>query len=102
MVSKELLSEVFGWHIKFVNPRVNDNEISFVDQDGEMLRLNVYQVAHKCKEWARSEDYIIMSGKSITAKAYFLAFHGSYFEAETEPEAIFKACEYILKQLSNK
>jgi hypothetical protein len=26
MVSKELLSEMFGWDIKFVNPRVNDKK----------------------------------------------------------------------------
>ena len=61
MLSKELLSEVFGWKIKFVNPRINDNEISFIDYNGNRDSFNVYYVAHKCKEWAFKRKFYIQS-----------------------------------------
>ena len=104
MVSKELLSEMFGWDIKFVNPRVNDNEISFVEYNGNVDSFNVYYVAHKCKDWAFvKHDYIISSyNKGSESVATFYNKDFGVFCSETEPEAIFKACEYILKQLSNK
>jgi len=100
MISKELLSEVFGWKIKFVNPRINDNEISFIDYNGNTDSFNVYYVAHKCKEWALEQGFetrvtFDKNYKGIWIKKRF-GFAEESFMANTEPEAIFKACQWVL------
>ena len=106
MVSKELLSEVFGWDIKFVNPRVNDNEISFVDYNGNVDSFNVYYVAHKCKEWALGKGYTLST--SYQGVCYInLTIENNIYKydkkitMETEPEAIFKACQWIYNNKEN-
>lgn len=59
--------------------------------------INIYELAHKCKEWAMDKGYYTESG--LTGKlAQCLVVGVKHFLADTEPEAIFKACEWILKQ----
>jgi hypothetical protein len=63
--------------------------------------INVHELAHKCKEWAALKDYEIYSLDGFAGmnpqggdggSSYFLdEFHG-----ESEVEAIFKACQWIL------
>ena len=118
MISKELLSAVLG--ISLQNIRYNDTtnlykifkEDLFNWGDGSYgrwsnLEVNIYELAHKCKEWAYSQGYILFSKirlNSSLASCYFDTmgkhdyedeYHND-FRAETESEAIFKACEWIL------
>lgn len=113
MISKELLSEVLNKTVgvvytedsqgnsftNFVRPRFGD----FVDE------INIYELAHKCKEWATEYGYSIATGNRLdgTNKYDVLCIHkdediecsGAIFFNEivdTEPEAIFKACQWIL------
>ena len=108
MISKELLSEVLGNKIgvvytqdhlgnkfkTFVRPRYGD----FVDE------INIYELAFKCKQWAWANGFqintrrhtlhsdissVILYSNGIIAQAI-----GTY---NTEPEAIFKAGEWILE-----
>ena len=114
MISKELLSSVLGltvvkglelegivlWYNGIVN--IN-NQPPYAKE----LNINIYELAHKCKEWAYSQGYILFSKirlNSSLASCYFDTmgkhdyedgYHND-FRAETEPEAIFKACEWIL------
>ena len=77
MISKELLSEVLetkAWDIK-----ISNNILICLIGDGSEYRLNIHELAHKCKEWACTYKYLLESGS-------------------TEPEAIFKACQWILDQ----
>ena len=119
MISKELLSSVLGltvvkglelegivlWYNGIVN--IN-NQPPYAKE----LNINSYELAHKCKEWAvnlspnkhalssypRWGD--IRNYKKING-SYYICQHlvsGAQFEAETEPEAIFKACQWILTE----
>lgn len=66
-------------------------------------------LAHKCKEWAK--NYTLVSayyfengeeGAWCCLHKDLCSVEGEMFEADTEEEAIFKACDYILNELSNK
>ena len=101
MISKELLSEVLGCK---VNSCFIDNNICSYDNNGAYIDINIYELAHKCKEWASIkykfsiESAIgyggyyshIKSWNDSTFKTVF--FHNKY---KSEPEAIFKATQYI-------
>ena len=66
-------------------------------------------LSNKCKEWALSKGYILMSKPRTSSSFATCVFckNGKCdyeddlwndFRAGTEPEAIFKACEWILNQ----
>ncbi len=107
MISKALLSEVLKETIREVykigsNSNFKQNTLLFkLYGSGELCHINIYELAHKCKEWALKHHYKVISkpdnvpglweayvNLSLTSK------HGEV--ADTEPEAIFKACQWIL------
>ena len=125
MISTKLLDAVMG--IGHNNETIDDIVISgnmieifyshpdFGEDEEEM---NIYELAHHCKEWAASKGYSLQSGRPIVSddkgnqvfnfwcKCYIFKINNSCDSAEqihietnskTEPEAIFKACEDILK-----
>lgn len=116
MISKELLSEVLGYEVL----RYDGIHHDYIEDGVEytLYPLNIYELAHKCKEWALKQGdrgYIIHSNISHTfgrarvewyEKNHYdqhnqyreLTFYSEWFEAENnnEPEAIKKACEWIL------
>lgn len=74
--------------------------------------INIYELAHKCKEWAVLQDYYIEHGYESIQESFgaycilriyfdgdmiFNNFSGAE-DYQKEPEAIFKACEWILEQ----
>lgn len=62
-----------------------------------------YHLAHKCKEWAyTNHEAVINIFQKTRYNPYTAKLEGKVFQSDTEPEAIFKACEYILNELSNK
>ena len=127
MISKELLSSVLGltvvkglelegivlWYKGIVN--IN-NQPPYAKE----LNINIYELAHKCKEWAfefrfdnkptNNRYYMQRSGyedkfnveKQKREKLGYMTLtfgclgHTKTFYADTEPEAIFKASEWIL------
>ena len=106
-ISKELLSMILGekaYDIKCVS----DNIISFYTDYDQYEEINIYELAHKCKEWAFNNGYELRNGRDIDVKeelCYFCEYkqerqldyaNSDYFLAETEPESIFKACQWIL------
>ena len=127
MISKELLSEVLHGGriiIKYLENMENCleyisycsiNEMNgtkynenlpdnyYVVKADRWQEINIYELAHKCKEWAFNKGGIdITSGKRLGLDGWeCLVFIGvipcDCYEAETEPEAIFKACEWILE-----
>ena len=81
--------------------------------------INLYIFFFDCKEWAMSKGYQIISGlsdeqayrkqdeKAYAQIRYYTEdefgngeYEELYFMANTEIEAIIKACEYILKELN--
>ena len=107
--SKLLLSAIYEekvidvWYV--INTYENDMHIKIVDKSTTsghyQFSVNLHELAYKCKEWACDNLWIMGSvkNKSKTYECFIeeiLGFDAIEFEADTEPEAIFKACEYIL------
>jgi hypothetical protein len=121
IISKELLSEVLGIKIRRV---VNISSPNKVDYDGEIGfdDISIYELAHRCKEWADKEAgyslNIHFDGMSINPNKNYqtsdykieVVKHGSnyycykslLFDIDNEPEAVFKACEWLLDNKDNK
>lgn len=117
-VSKELLIEVIKETITKHNMAfsevlescyIEDNNklmINYKTTHGIILGyiINIYELAHKCKEWAYKYHKIIINSrttsktKDINGYAEIIKscdyLYGDY--ADTEVEAIFKACQWIL------
>jgi hypothetical protein len=124
-LTRELLSEVL--QVETDNPNIlNENTLAYgdcSDDDGSGIckytEINIYELAHKCKEWAGNKDILIdvkmNSLNSFSASVqtkqkvaistgcygvyeYFLKHQFAYsIEASTEPEAVFKACQWIFR-----
>lgn len=109
MISKELLSEVFGEKRVILDYEVsiNKTEIHYghkdIDEDGF---INIYELAYKCKEWAIGEYGFSLHSFPCPDDTYtceIYKFHKStgyvivdWFNCLSEVESIFKACQWIL------
>ena len=119
-ISKELLSEVLNYEVD-VFLGINKNEIDYTccidEKEGYIdISINLYEFAFKCKEWAYTNKYRLSSGQhrlntkqehyinnqiaSYFCSVYYITNDDSdiQIDANTEPEAIIKACEWILEQ----
>jgi len=108
MISEKLLSEVMGYEVKdFI---VKDNLLKLdalysLDMSnkhrilGYRKSINIYELAHMCKKWASKSGWDIWSGVE-NANVHKKTSDDIYYSvcAKTEPEAIFKACEWILNR----
>ena len=61
MISKELLSEVFGREV--TDFEHYDNNVyrctAYFDGFRQRFFLNIYELAHKCKEWIINKGYVL-------------------------------------------
>lgn len=128
MISKiyyNVISNVLQTNIKAIDTNdtdntVKSNEIAYLAIDCNDYsfedKINIHELSFKCKEWAVSlkpnkhalssyprwgneRDYQDTNGN------YYICQHlvtGAQFEAETELEAILKACNFILDKQNNK
>lgn len=113
MISKKLLKNVlYGESID--NISIISNDITFeyshyvngVFQYRRKTDINIYELAHKCKEWALSKGYIINSGATTSndwsSTIYKVIKENPYIKelshtwGQSENEAIFRACQWIL------
>lgn len=90
-----------GNYIEYTS-EVSGNPYNYVTHD----KINIYELAHRCKEWALDLGYILYSnvyrGECYIDSRSFSDNTPVKFLSESEPEAIFKACEWILKQVEKK
>ena len=116
LINKELLSEILGENVLGIGS-IEDNRLSyFIREDivaytiqikdiKSIYYINIHELAHKCKEWAWSLTY----GRNVQTyrtPTYIVCeiydkdhpVRLTRTTANTEPETIFKACEWILKQ----
>lgn len=76
-------------------------EYRYIYKDKEYT-IDLYRLVHLCKEFAKSEGYNIASG--YDNEYGWFAFYGNdltmnedeYIIADTEAEAVFDVCQYIL------
>ena len=116
MISKELLSEVLGYGVMSHEKAIWSNSILVVTSNAFYTEnINIHKLAHKCKEWARVHYnlYTIPTFQCqldgsidmiVTDNEDFINNRNERYSvsAKTEPEAIFKACEWILTQKANQ
>lgn len=103
MVSKELLDEVLGFNATKIGPHPTiPTLIQFFDF--YWRSIEVYKLAYLCKEWASNKDLYIVSFVSYAtqgmgeATVYDVDGKLKTFTEDKEYIAIFKACEWILKE----
>ena len=127
MISKELLSKVLDnevpYQVKVHKIIIKNNSLNYFynskDSRGGLFEaneyINIYELAHKCKEWALDNRWMICTMPMLTEKkwgntsvrlSHFYSagkdryldgiYHNGRIEANTETEAIFRACQWIL------
>lgn len=97
-INNELISEVFECNCTY--SKIIDNELVY--EAFGVSYINIYEFAFKCKEWAYEKNYELRSWKGYCACVYLLdgyGFNQKDYTANTEIEAIIKACEWILKEV---
>ena len=106
MISKELLAKVLP---KTEGVDIGRKEelyielpfLYFTSFDGMSTRINIYELAHRCKEWAKLNGYWIDSNLGFVSigqngqQQRLRAFNGRDLKID-EPNLIFKACQWIL------
>lgn len=109
MISKELLSEVLKQETRFIRYVANNTyEVHFEKPIRlKYIIINIYELAYKCKEWAFNKGYELRTSTRGIIDVYDHIYinkedglTGEFIdcrqESDTEPEAIFKACQWIL------
>ena len=119
MISKELLSEVLNlnmWKTNSLNILVDENKVSYsgiflgdLGYQKSSVDINIYELSHKCKEWAFNNGFGLTSGllnysktKIAVLENIDLLMPKISFTGNTEPEAIFNACQWILDNKDSK
>lgn len=106
MISKELLSKVlseevieidelkFGSTIYFIK-MIRNADFGHSKMDAKVRsEINVYELMHKCKKWANRKLIKIDSSYLGLVDIYYDG-KSKGFVADTEPESVFKATEWI-------
>lgn len=102
MINKELLTAVLGSGI-YYHISVENGVISWNNGDPHE-EINIYEFTNKCKVWAYNNGYylptiycgeVVHCGIGKIDRGYIWAQKSCFIE-NSEPEAIFKACLYIL------
>ena len=107
-ITKELLSEILGEDLVEFDDggylyRHKEKQSEYVASTKEApIFINLYELMHKAKEWARVKGILLTI--SYTQSGVTCGYGYDYtnvpkveYFAETEPEAVFKACQFILE-----
>ena len=109
-MNKKLLSEVLGEEVTFIYEELDEYNMLHYIINNCKCRTNIYELAHKVKEWALSLNFklysvLVKDGSKTNLHKVFKNINKSIidktFRADTEPEAIFKAGEWVLKEINN-
>jgi len=104
MISKELLEAVLGYPISNTNPYRSNNYIIFRVHSIRQ-KINIYELAHKCKEWAYKEGHPVTtfmannithfrcSKEDYEKRVYEKRVYG---EEANEIDGVFEICQWIL------
>ena len=120
----EVLENEVPYQVKVHKIIIKNNSLNYFynskDNRGGLFEaneyINIYELANKCKEWALDNSWIISTVPMLTEKkwrntsvrlSHFYSagkdryldgiYHNGRIEANTETEAIFKACEWIME-----
>jgi len=114
MISKELLSEVLGIKYSFKIEDYNESNLNNLEwwqneiYKEQMHTINIYELAHKCKEWAFKQGFTIVDGFDELGQniCYIIRITGytldSYYEQALNYKNAFSACQWILENKVSK
>ena len=98
----EITRLVLNKHYIEYTSDVAGNPYNYITHD----KINVYELANKCKEWAYSTYGIMIQSYPYCGKSRADALKGlevdEVFKENTEVEAIIQACEWILEYKKNQ
>jgi len=108
MISEHLFNEVMG--VKILEELVyDDTYIAYAVPSDETHyyweNINIYELAHKCKEWANNKGYEIVETIDI---CYVFddesdnVFNTSTPDIHFDIERVFRSCEWILERIKNE
>lgn len=108
MISKELLSKVLG--INDINLILDEgNEINYtrfanITRGSRDVFINKYELAHKCKEWAYNNKYVLdcfskcIEIRKQNEEDIIYIERGELFDNSSHDiSLVFKACQWILE-----
>ena len=121
IISKELYEEIQKDYINFESITQDEYITEYNEEDEEVEyinkytlyaedSINIYRLLHKCKEWCKKDLTINYRKDNEYRKGWVevivkydetSVFANKPFKADTEPEAIFKACQWILENKDN-
>jgi len=103
--NKELLSAVLGEECIPLEIVVNTLYYKVSYAENTLLEINIYELIHKMKEWAYNTYGLELQSGRCCGVYYcwdettgYDTYMCDASEAKTEPEAVTKACEWILEQ----
>ena len=109
MINKELLTEILGIEILSSKEVKQTDIIRYKFKSIGETRdssINTYELAHLCKKWAYRNNYLIESLYNEQNEIYvhWMSRLNSRidFNGLSEPDSIFKACEYILEEIKKR
>ena len=106
MISKELLSEVLNIDdiVHIQKEGISDLFISRANNPA--IIINIYELAHKCKEWAFNNGYYLKSYKMVCCKCEAVSIHNKHlveiFLSNSEYDSIIDSCQWILEKKGEK
>ena len=108
MITNEVLSAVLNLK-KCRDIELLDSSLHYCFNKIDCSFINIHELAHKCKEWlytnsmyeviVNGTDVYLDSSDSLLAEGGF--YYDMKFTADTEPEAVFKAAQWVLDKVSN-
>ena len=108
-ISKELLSEVLNINVQteiHEDDWCSDNTLIYWEFDGyhnDYKTINIYELEHRCIEWAFNEGYACLVGIDICYVMRLEGFNIDYFtQLSKDFSNVFKACQWILDNKDSK
>ena len=105
MISKELFSIITDTKIEEIKTltQIKDNiflNVNYGIHQYDNKFYNIYALANKCKQWTLLSDYEISSCTTPDGGWAHIRYNSEYIPTifgDSEPEAIFKAGELLMK-----
>ena len=103
--SKELLTTIRNDKyivIDIDTSDIADSKIGYLLDNNQWYFINIYELAHKCKEWAFKQGYSIVDGIDTIGNkiCYIMKCTGFavdyYYEQTINYVDVFRACQWIL------
>lgn len=110
MISLRLLSLLLDENINYLSDELDGNLVPYEIPIDGWVTVNVFELADKAKAWINTQGWtpsstVYRNGKARCVLTEYTTYDDptkKEFTGDSEPEAVFKACEYLLTQKEQK